>query len=108
MRGCPTFEIQGDMGHVLWTALDVPGSRGGDGNRFRIQSEIENCQVVDGEVPDHINVRLEKPEIDPRRVVVVDVSNFAAGDELSNLLHGPRVDKGMVDHESESTLACFL
>src|SRR5262249_55984197 len=73
------------------------------GGRHRLgvwrEHVIHDGQVVHGEVPDHVDVVLEEPEVHADRDVVVDLAQRVAGDELLDPPHGARVHEGVVDHQ---------
>ena len=56
-------------------------------------------EVMDREIPDHVHVALEQPEVHPRGVVVVDVADLAGSDQAGDGLDRAGVDEGMIDHQ---------
>ena len=44
---------------------------------------VHDREIVRRQVPDHAHVVLEKPQVDPRRIVVVETAQDALVDELA-------------------------
>ena len=59
-----------------------------------------------GKIPEHIDVRLDKAEVDPDRVDVEQVTEHAVGNRPTDVLHGRRVAVGVVDHEYPIGIRC--
>ena len=55
-----------------------PLGRHGDRCAIVGQDEVEDRQVVGGEVPEDVDVRLHQPEVDAHRVDELDVAELAA------------------------------
>ena len=51
------------------------------------------------EVPDHVDVVLEEPEVDPHTVHVVELAQFAGVEDLLDAAHDVAEQIGMVDHQ---------
>ncbi len=56
------------------------------------------------EVPQHVDVGLHQPEVDPHRVDVLDVAELAAQHQLADLEHRRRVAVGVVAHQHQAPL----
>ena len=56
---------------------DEARGAGGDRHRARLEEMVHDGEVVDREVPDHVHVALEQPEVHPRGVVVVELAQLA-------------------------------
>ena len=52
-----------------------------------------------GQVPDHIDVLLEKPQVDPDAAGIKNLPQFTALDDLLDLVDRPGIFEGMADHE---------
>jgi hypothetical protein len=63
---------------------------------------VEDRQVVRGEVPEHVDVPLHQPEVDPHRVEVVQVAEDAAVHQLADLGDRRRVAERVVAHEHQA------
>src|SRR3989442_6691067 len=53
------------------------------------------------EVPDDADVMLEEPQVDSRRVVVIEIAEDAFVEELTDLPNGPREEEGVIHHDLE-------
>ena len=53
------------------------------------QDEVEDRQVVRREVPEHVDVGLDEPEVDPHRVDEQDLAELAVRDQLADLAAPP-------------------
>ncbi len=73
----------------------------GDGDGLLRQDEIHDREIVDGQIPEHVDILLKQPEVDADGIVVVEVSQLAAADQLADLLHGAGINKGVVNHQHE-------
>jgi hypothetical protein len=65
----------------------------------RLEHVIHDRQVVDSEIPHHVNVVLEEAEIDSDRVVVVDVADLPGRNELPHLADGAGVNERVIHHQ---------
>ena len=73
MRDHVVVEVDRDVGHVL-VAVQVALSRGHQEFRFGLDQIIHDREIVGSKIPDHIDIVLEEPEIDPRGIVVVELA----------------------------------
>ena len=55
----PIGEEQGQVGDVLRPAADVAHADGGDRGRAVGEDEVEDREVVDSQIPEHVDVVLE-------------------------------------------------
>ena len=81
---------------------DVAEAGRRDRHRLRRQHVVHDRQVVHGQVPEHVDVVLEQPEVHADRVVVVDVAELAVVDELAHLADRAGVDERVIDHEHQA------
>ena len=63
------------------------------------QHEVQDRQIVRGQIPEHVDVRLYEPEVDPDRVHVLDLADLAVTDELTDPLYRWRVAVGVIAHQ---------
>ena len=68
------------------------------------QDEVHDRQVVRREVPEHVDVGLDEPEVDADAVDEEDVAEEAVRDQLADLQDGRRVAVGVVGHQHEAAL----
>ena len=92
-------EPQREVGHALRPLAEVAAPRHLDADEAPPQEELQQRDVVDGEVPQHAHVGLEEAQVDAQRVVVADLAQLAGVDQLGDLPHRPRVHVGVVHHE---------
>ena len=52
-------------------------------------------------IPNHVDIVLEKAQIDPRGIVIVEIAQFPLIDELADLLHRAGKEKRVVHHDLE-------
>src|SRR5205085_1225364 len=89
----------GQVGDIDGMPGNMAGTGGGHRARLFAQQIVHDREIVDGKVPEHIDVVLEETKIDPHRVVVVKASEAAAVDQLADPLHGAGVDERVVHHQ---------
>src|ERR1022692_4193782 len=66
-------EVERDISHIFMTVqVSLPGSD--DGLRIRFDEVIHDGQIMRRKIPQHIHIVLEKPQVDPRRIVVIEIS----------------------------------
>ena len=102
MRDQVGGEEHGQIGDVLRLAGEV--RQAGRRDRHRLltgEDVVHDRQVVDGQVPDHVDIVLEEAEVDPRRVVVIDLPQIAGLDQLAHLANRAGVDEGVVDADHQ-------
>ncbi len=80
------------------------GPCGRDRDRLLSKHVIHDREVVHGKIPQHVDISLEQAEVDPDRVVVVELAQVPAFHQLLDGLYGTRVDECVVDHQHESAL----
>ena len=64
------------MGSAPWAATALSLRSSG-------KDEVEDRQVVRSEVPEHVDVGLDQPEVDPHGVDELDVAELACADQLA-------------------------
>ena len=74
---------------------------GDDSLRFLADEIVHDGQIVRRKIPNHIDVVLEKAEINPHGIVIVEISQFTLIDELTDLLHRSRKQKRVTHHQLE-------
>ena len=92
-------EAQREVRHALHAFAEVTAAGGLDAEEAATEEELQQGHVVDGQIPDHAHVGLEQAEVDPQGVVVADLAELAAVDQLGDLPHRPGVDVGVIDHQ---------
>src|SRR5947207_396863 len=73
------------IGNVLNVGIGVCTSPSRNAPGVAAQDVVDNRQVVRGQVPNHVHVVLEQPEVDPHAVHVVQVAELAAVHQLADL-----------------------
>src|SRR2546427_2780094 len=68
-------------------------------NRPLVQEICEEREIVRREIPQDADVRLKQTEIEPHRVIVIDLSEFPGIDDLPQLPYGAGVYEGVIDHQ---------
>jgi hypothetical protein len=94
--------VQGEIRHLDQPAAGVGGAGHRHRDRHRGGEVDEDREVVRGEVPEDVDVRLEEAEVHPDRIEVIEIPHLAAVDDLLHLAHGARVDERVVDHQHEA------
>ena len=91
-------KVQSDVGHVR-QAVQVRSA--GCHNKLRLKADqiVDDGQIVGGQVPDDIDVVLKEPQVDSRRVVVVERPQDPRIDQLLDLAHCPVEEKGVIHHD---------
>src|SRR5207248_884762 len=94
-------EVQVEVGHVLQLAPGVAGTERRQAQGQAPQQVVHNGQVVDGQVPEDIDVVLEQPEVDAHAVDIVEVAQLSGVNQRLDLADGGAVDEGVVDHQGQ-------
>ena len=70
-------------------------------DRFRLLDDqvIHDRQVVRRQIPQHADVVLKQPQVDARRIVVVERTKRAVVDEIADLSDRPAEQEGVVHHD---------
>ncbi len=94
-------EGQGQVADAGPAGSDRVGAVGGHGHRPAVgrQHDVEDRQVVRREIPEHVDVALHQPQVDPHGVDVVDLPQRAAAHEVADAPDHRRVAVGVVAHE---------
>jgi hypothetical protein len=74
---------------------------GDDGLRLLADEVVHDRQIVRRQIPHDADVMLEQPEIDPRRVEVVQRPERSVVDELLDLPNGPAEQERVIDHDAQ-------
>ena len=65
---------------------------------------IHDREVVHRKVPKNVDIVLEKAEVDPSGIVIVELSQASFIEQLPDFLHGAREEEGVVHHDLEILL----
>jgi hypothetical protein len=65
----PVFKIKGGGSYIFYIRLDVGFALAIDGYRRLSQDILDDGDIVRGKVPYNIDVRLEKPKINPMQLM---------------------------------------
>jgi len=98
------FELDRNVSDILEFAPEMDGAVGRDSDRLVGDDIVHDGQVVGGQVPDDVDVVLEKPQVDPDRVVEQKFAQLAGIDDLLDFLHGAGEEECVVDHDLEALL----
>ena len=79
----------------------MPPPRRHDGLRLFPDNVVHNGQIMGSQVPHYIYIMLEKPEVDPRRVEIIELPQGAVIDEFPNFPHGAAKQKRVIHHDLE-------
>src|SRR4029453_1122777 len=95
---------QGEVADTGVAHADGVGPLGADrlGQLALGQQEVEDRQVVGGQVPEDVDVRLDEAEVDADRVEVLQVAQGAVVDKLAELTHRRGVAVGVVAHQHQA------
>jgi hypothetical protein len=101
---------QGQVADAGLAAAERVGTQGTDRERMQAagKDEIDDREVVRGEVPEHVHIRLHQPQVDPDRVDEQDLAEVPVGDELSYLEHGRCVAVGVIGHQHQGPVQRVL
>ncbi len=74
--------------------------------RFRafLDQMVDDGEIVRSKVPDDVHIVLEKAEIHPGGIVVVQFAERAVVQKLADLLHRPSKQEGVIDHDLQVLL----
>src|SRR3569833_191930 len=99
MSECITCEMKRDIHHVreAWIEMAVAGCVAADD--LVLQQIVDDRQIVRSQIPQAIHVLLKQSEIDPHRVEIADVAEFAPLRELLDHLDSASEQESMIDHQ---------
>ena len=60
------------------------------------------------QIPNNVHVVLEQSQVNPNRIVIVDLTERITGNQFANLAHRSRVNKRVIDHEYSVAFLCFV
>ena len=79
-------------------------ARGRDGTGTKRENIIHDREIVDGKIPEHIDVVLKKTEIYPNGVVVINFAQTSTVNEFADLADRAGIHEGVIDHEHQISL----
>src|SRR6185437_6575966 len=87
--------------HISNVFMPVEMLLAGSRNRLRLRADevVHDRQIVWREVPENIDVMLEKTEIDARGIVVIKLPQRAFVEELGDLLDSSGKQECMIHHD---------
>src|SRR5262249_47527599 len=91
--------VQSDVRDVFNRWVSVSTAPGRYAPRVAAQDVIDDGQVVRGQVPDDVHVRLEQPQVDPDAVHVQQVAQLPAVHELPDPADRVGEQVGVIDHQ---------
>ena len=98
-------KVDSDESNVF-DAVQVPLSGGHNGFWLVRNHIIHDAQIVGRQIPDHVDVMLEKTQVHTQGIVVVEISQFSFVDQVLDLPHRTREQKGVVDHNLQVLAIC--
>ncbi len=90
-----------DVGDVLGWAAAVRRPSRGDGEWLLGDQVVHDRHVVRGEIPHHVHVGLEQPQIDAHRIEVVEIADVPRIDQLLHPPDGAGEDKRVIDRQEQ-------
>src|SRR6266436_10361872 len=96
------------MRHVLRT----PRNMARRGRRYRnwvlVENVLDDRDVVNRQIPDHIDVVLEQAQARADSVIVIDVAEHPVADQLANLSNSGSIEEGVIHQQNQvSTYRLF-
>ncbi len=80
------------IGHIFVAVqMTLPG--GDDGLRAWLDEVIHDREIVRRQVPEHVDVVLEQAQIDPRRIVVIELAQRSFVDQTGGSSSPPPVNR---------------
>src|SRR3954454_22484292 len=101
MSDSPRVVEQGDVGKIFRRPGKVIDPARRNGHRMLSSQVIQNGEVVYREIRDYAHIAMKQAKIHPDRVVVVDLSEIAAADELAHLAHCSGIDEGVIYQQNQ-------
>ena len=95
------FEKEREIGDRRGPPLDVFHARRRHGGRLEGKNVVENGEVVHGQIPDDVYIRLDEAQVDPNRVEVVEVSELSRVDHRLDLSDCSAVHERVVHVQDE-------
>ena len=84
--------------------MNARTAAGADMRRFRAQDEIHDGDIVRCQVPQHVDVGAELPQVEACGVDVEDLADAPPLHDVAQGDHGRVVLKGMAHHEHQTLL----
>src|SRR5260370_1197305 len=83
----PVRQHERSKSHVLYGAEEMALALAGHRLRHLPQQHQDDRDVMRGEIPHHVGVMLEQPQVGSHRTDVEHLADLALGNELAQLLH---------------------
>src|SRR5215472_4574014 len=93
-------EIDGDKGNVF-DAVEMLFAGSDDCFGLLVDQVVHDGKVVRGQVPDNVDVVLEKAKVYTQRIVVIQIAQFLSIHEFPDFLDGAGEEEGVVHHDLE-------
>jgi hypothetical protein len=107
-RDCAAGELKPQVSNVALRFLDARTAKGtGAGRKFSEPVEKDG-DVVNGEVPDDIDILPVEAEIDARKAEVVKIADLAGVNELFYPHDGGTIDEGVPGHQGAPAADCQI
>ena len=85
----------------IFMSIEMVLSSGDDCFRGFLNDVVHDRKIMGSQVPHYIYIMLEKPEVDPRRVEIIELPQGAVIDEFPNFPHGAAKQKRVIHHDLE-------
>src|ERR1035437_2468444 len=93
-------EIERHVGHIFVTVqMTLPGGDDCLGTNF--DEVVHDGKIMRREVPENVDIVLEKAEIDAGGIVVIEISKSSFVEQLGDFLYSGSEKEGMVYHDLE-------
>src|SRR5262249_46743117 len=101
-------ELEPQVGDITLRFLDTRTTKGAStGGKFTEPVE-QDGNVVNGKIPDHIDVLLVETKVDARKTEVVKAADLTGINELFHSHHGRAVNKGVPGHQDAAAAECQI
>src|SRR4029450_892829 len=105
-REALTRERERYVSHVLYSGRNVSVPLTVNRGRKFIQNMENDRDVVWRQIPRDINVLLEQAQIETPAIDITELAQISGLSDLGNLLHGRRVEKGVIEHQNQTVAVC--
>src|ERR1700674_539271 len=95
-------ELEPDERHIILVLLHTGTPEGTSPDGHFVKPMQQDRHIVDGQIPDDINIFLVQAQIHARQADVMDVSQRPILNEVLHHVYGWAVNKGMAGHERAS------
>ena len=103
-RKAPIGEFECHADHILYAVTEVRFSLTVHRGRELAHDVQDDGDIVGGQVPDHVDILLKQPQIEPTRTDIIKLPNLAGINDLLNAFDGRTEQESVAHHDNQLEL----